>query len=789
MELLVDHLRDFEMGRVVPIGDLFDVLAGGEEPMDGTMRERFASARRIYTGELLPLIQARNETGTREKCQRLRDGHPVSLGCSSCPRTRCRADNRLAKTLLLAALVPQVPVLRNLTASRLVQLNHGTLRSPIPGTEATQAVSTIRAWATEVGKVRIGDQADPSVSIVLEGVDLKPILDAARVWDTPGARRRKVKELLYKELEIQPGNDVADYEHLWRNTRRDGSLVFGNVREMEDVVLRARTGDDFRVVVDYPFDDAGRSPTEDETRLNGWLEAGYESPTVVWLPSFFGDSVLRDLGELVVLDRILEGDSWKKHLESLRPDDQLRARAELESLASQKRQRLLRALLAAYGLRRAEDGELDPARELERHFQVLMPGLEIRGLAVARLQQALQASITELLDQRFPHHPHFSEKLTRARLDKALALFVRVCEADGQRVALARDELSALDPAEQLGFVNRSEASATLRSQAFQEIDKALLAEGIETPTVEKVRQLFDPGHSHGLGQEVADFAVLAWATQSSRELLHGGIPVREPALGKLPGDAELVKPKLPTQATWEKALNLAGRVFGIALGGRALNARNLRALCEKVAAEKKKAASNRAGDVAGLLGRWEAFFEGDPDRLVTAGKAVELLGLLDAEDPVQLVESLAGFEAKTSQPALERHFTSAARTAAALDDKLAQGTFEALRSCADPRAAEILSELREVLEHDALLEELDVKLRDLALRAQRVLTPVLIDKRKEEHGDGAPRPEEELFASGEAGRIEDLAFEREKIERALEEAGPAARLTFKWQVTREKKQ
>lgn len=792
MELLVEHLEDFEMGRVVPVGDLFDVLAGGEEPMDGTMRERFASARRIYNHELLPLIQARNETGTKEKCQRLRDGHAVSLGCSNCPQKRCRADNRLAKTLLLAALVPQVKVLRGLTASRLVQLNHGTLRSPIPGTEATQAVSTIRAWAAEVGKVRVGEQGDPTVSIVLEGVDLKPIVDAARGADSPGARRRKLMELLFKELEVEASGAQADFDYVWRGTKRAGSLYFGNVREMDDFVFRARAGDDFRVVIDYPFDEPGRCPAEDEARLQAWLDAGHESPSIVWLPSFFGESLQRDLGELVVLDRILEGDAWKKHLENLRPDDQLRARAELESIASQKRQRVLRGLLAAYGLRSKEDGELDPARELDRHYYVLLPGLEIRGLAVAKLRGALEACVTELLDQRFPLHPRFGDRVTRGRLEKALAVFNRVCEAAGQRQALTREELAALEPAEQLGFVTPSEGSATLRLHPFQEIDRLLLAEGLESPSVAKVRQLFDPGRGRGLSAEVVDFAVLAYASASSRELLLGGRPLKDPPLGKLPDEAELVKPRLPNQVAWQRALDMAGRLFGVSLGGRALNARNLRDLSDRLEGHRKKAVADRAGEIATLLGRWSAFYEGEPARQVTAHKAVELLSRLDTEDAIELVEGLAKLEPKTSPQALERHLTSAAKTARALDDKLALGTFEALRARGDPRGGPLLQRLGEVLGADAIQEDLEASLRTLALDAQRVLNPPELPKAGS-HSEPVEEPagiraEREVVGSGEVFALDRFDAARGEIAAALEQAGPGARLVLHWQVTREKK-
>ncbi|MBK8698030.1 MAG: hypothetical protein IPN17_38770 [Deltaproteobacteria bacterium] len=57
------------------MGDLFDVLAGGEEPMDGTMRARWQAAKRLYQAELLPVIQTRHDTARPERCQRIRDEH------------------------------------------------------------------------------------------------------------------------------------------------------------------------------------------------------------------------------------------------------------------------------------------------------------------------------------------------------------------------------------------------------------------------------------------------------------------------------------------------------------------------------------------------------------------------------------------------------------------------------------------------------------------------------------------------------------------------------------------
>jgi hypothetical protein len=465
MELLVYHLQDFQMGQVVPVGELWDVLAGGEEPMDGAMRERFRAAKRLYQNELLPVLQAHNNTTAKETCQRLRDDHPVHLGCSNCKQVRCRADNRILKTLLLSALVPEVPVLRTLTATRLVQLNHGTLRAPIPGAEASMALGRLREWAAQVGKLRIDEGPDPRIHVELEGIDLKPILESARGEDKPGARRRKLNEILFQEMELRRDPPVpSEVKHSiqWRSTGREGSVYYGNVREMDDGQLMVPEGQDFRVVIDFPFDEGVHSPAEDEQRLHAFLASGRSHPTVVWLPSFFNERIQRDLGDLVVIDSLLSGGGLRPFVENLRPEDQQRARAELESLRAQKHQKVRRALLAAYGLK-GDEGELDPSRTAERHFVILSEGLRIPSLAAADLAKGLYAAIDQLLDQFYPRHPDFREKITRPRLEKVLRLFSMVAEAENQRMNLDRADLDILEVAQKLGLVTLTETTGSIR--------------------------------------------------------------------------------------------------------------------------------------------------------------------------------------------------------------------------------------------------------------------------------------------------------------------------------------
>lgn len=783
MELLVDYLHDFQMGQVVPVGDLWDVLAGGEEPMDGAMRERFGAAKRLYQNELLPVLQSQNGTGIREKCQRLRGDHPVHLGCSGCQELRCRADNRLVKTLLLGALVPEVPVLQTLTATRLVQLNHGTLRAPIPGAEASMALGRLREWAAQVGKLRIDEGADPRVHLELEGIDLKPILDNARSEDKPGMRRRKVNEIVYQEMELLKSSDwaTAAVEHhvAWRGTTREGSVHFGNVRDMEDAQFVVRDEHDFRVVIDYPFDDTGHSPADDERRLHAFLESGESQSTVVWLPSFFGERIQRDLGDLVVMDHLLTGNGLKPYVENQRPEDQQRARAELESLRSQKYQRIRRALLAAYGLKR-DEGELDPARKAERHFVVLSPGREIRSLAAADLAKGLYAAIDQLLDQLYPRHPDFKEKVTRQRLEKAHRLFTQVVEAEHQRLNLDRADLDLLEAPHKLSLVGLTETTATLRTQRFVEIANRLRADGHDAPTVERVAHLFDEGQAMGLTREVADFAVICFATAQNRLVQdEAGRPV-DLVPGKVPPTARVVEVPLPTESAWQHAIDVAGHLFGISLGGKARNPGNLAKLVEQLNERRDSAVKSRAAEISALLEARRKWMAPDAPRMVTAARVDALLADLQRSDRVELVEALAGAKLDgSSATAMGRHIGTAAETARALEDELTFNVFEQLLTHPKPEAQAIAEEVRKALAADALQVPLGMTLRQLGLRAQAVLK--------------APEPPKGgvgtvVLESGTVDGLEALERERPELAKRLQAAGPSAKLTIEWKIIRERK-
>lgn len=787
MEMLTEHMQDFEIGKVVPVGDLYDVLAGSEEPLDGVMRDRFAAAKRLYQNELLPAIQGENGTQTAARCQRLREAHPVTLGCANCREEACRADNRLVKTALLAALVPQVPVLQGLTVLKLVQLNHGSLKVPIPGAEASRAAGRLGKLAAAVGKLRVGEQADPSVRIELGGVELKPILDQARYYDNQGPRRRKLQRLLFNRLGVDAETTPVEHEVTWRETKRRGLLHFGNVREMDDATLRARSDDDFKVVIDYPFDEKGHSPDEDEARLVAFRARGEQTPTVVWLPSFFGDELQKQLGELVVIDEVLA--DQKKHLGTLRPDDQKSARLELESMSSKLRHQLALALDAAYGLSSATAG-LDPARSIEKHFHVLIPGLEIRNLLTAKLDEALEQSIGRLLELRFPRHPNFQELASRARLEKNLMQLRRLVETDGQRLPAERGgEHKDMSLLSALGLVALTDAAAVLQPRRLQEIDSQLLQRGLVSPTVAEIREGLDRDKQQGLQPDVEDLLILAYAVWSGRELVQRGAALSDVKIGQLPEEAELRRPTLPEQTEWQTAIDRAGKLFGVTLGGRALNGRNLRELSRLVSEARERAVRAGAAQITTLLARRAALCEAGAARQQTAQQVAELIDSLNTSDAVQLVRVLAGLDPSSgsSFEAMARHMTAAAATASCLQDELVFTSILSLADEEDEAARELVQQARAALEADELQTELAPRLRKLAVDAQRlrasppatgVSTPD-VGKIKV-RSEPAPAGSEVLFESSgtDLGRFD---ADRRSAEAALRKAGDRARIEISY--------
>nr|MDT0665709.1 phage resistance protein [Micromonospora sp. DSM 115978] len=144
-QLLIDHRDDLRLGQVVPLGDLWDVITrGADKPFTDALKAEFEGAQKLYERRLRPYLLDANGLDEDSLAAARRAG--PQAGGDAAQATQVRAftgDDRLVKTLLLSALAPSVPALRNLTSRRLSALNHGSITSPIPGGENARVAKKV----------------------------------------------------------------------------------------------------------------------------------------------------------------------------------------------------------------------------------------------------------------------------------------------------------------------------------------------------------------------------------------------------------------------------------------------------------------------------------------------------------------------------------------------------------------------------------------------------------------------------------------------------------------------
>jgi hypothetical protein len=730
MELLVEHIEDLKVGEVVRVGDLFDALADGTDAADGNMRARFASARELYHHKLLPMLQQQHGTTTAVRCQRERDNHPVRLGCANCPESQCRTDNRLLKTLLIAALVPEIRALKELTATRLVALNHGSIRVPIPGTEAQQVAQKLKKWQSQLSQILVGTQSDPQVRLQLEGVDLSDILKRASDLDSLPARQGILRDLLFESLNVDAVKDIGkEHKVTWRATERRGQLIFANVRKFSIDQLRCPEEHDFRFIVDYPFDEPGFGPQDDAQLLDDVLEKGGAGWTLVWLPSFFSASTNDLLRELTILDRILESQlNVHRYTSHLAVDQQTRVRTDLENLRNAKRSRLAHILDEAYGLSRPNDEDLDPGLSLERHVFLLQPGARIQPQQPSSLSNALDCYLPALLESRYPRHPRFDKPLTKKRVEELAGGFARLVDTDDKQLGLERGILDEWRGVlEQLGMVRITERAAFLaESGLLHVLENRRRQQGLDAPSVGEVRLWIDEGHRMGLTAEAEDLILRCYARMVARTFVQYGRPFEPKAGTTIPDDVVLEQPPLPSQDDWHRALGLVAAAFGESLQGKALHAENLKRFDQAVALAVTKVRTG-AARLPTALDEWLATVrvQRASDRLLTARSAAALCEQLPGKSGKELVELLAAFVPHTSAKAVGASLRESIATVRALDNDLVRDVFERLRAATTLEGAdELLDKLGDALAQDELLLGLTARLESLTQEARVLLKP-----------------------------------------------------------------
>jgi hypothetical protein len=717
LQLLVDRRADLELGQLIPVGDLYDAIAEGDEPFSEGMRLHFENAKRLYNQRLLPMLE-RQHSVTWEA---------IKLGQADATAAKnLRNDARLLKTLLLGALVPEVESLKGLTAQRLAALNHGTFRSPIPGREAQDVLRKCRDWASEIGEIKITEDQNPIISIQVTGVDIEPILRAAEANDNAGNRRRRIREVLFKELEIpDTGGLFTTYEFNWRGTRREVELLYENVREMTDDRLRGRSGA-WTVVLDFPFDDANFGPPDDLARLAEYR--GGDTKTLVWLPSFLSNKALADLGRLVVLDYILQGERFDNYAAHLSFVDRVQAKALARNQLDQLRIKLRSQLEVAYGISTEPRDAVSNPLTADQQFKSLDPTLSPRPPVGAEFKSAFESLLGQLFAHQYPAHPEFDTEIRLSVIKKVWPEVQKAIEAPGQRglvqdTATRRLVRAVVNPC-QLGQMG--ETHLLIEPHWQSRFSQSHARDGGGVITVAKLRQWIDTPAPMGLPIELQNLIILAFAASTNRRFTMRGGPY-EPTIDSLPDELELKEQALPNTADWETALVRASSLFGLTLS-QTLNAANVGKLVDEVrqnAANKRDAVARLVSQVRDRSARYAPGITGA--RQQSAESAQALLASLAQAAEGDLVALLANASLQTSEAAVSRSLGQAQVGADTLGSASWQ-LFDVVRDLTDNRrdaALLIMTRLTEVLTSDEHVVALKPRLEELSRDAMRLLAAV----------------------------------------------------------------
>ena len=721
LQLLVDNRDRLQVGQLIPLGDLFDAINSGEQPLTEVMRAQFQQASRMWTQRFQPLL-LRTHLLTPEEATTVPVEHQYVT------------DARLAKSLLVAALVPEVGPLRALTVSRLTALNAGVVRAFVPGAERQQVLDKLRGWVAEIGELHLGDDDhDPTVAVVLQGIDTAPIVDAARVVDNDGERRRRMRDLLSDMLEMKGGDTLTpQLELVWRGTTRTIDVVFANVRNPDELPDDSfRSGANPKLVIDFPWDVGEFGPKDDRARVDTYRRDRPAEWTGVWLPNFLSSASQTLLGKLVRLEYILTGETFERLAAHLSPSDRPLARAQLANERAATAERVRAIVRQAYGIDQPQTGTVDNQLQPGDQFASLDPALHLRPPTGTTLRSYAEGIADQMFSYRYPKHPEFTERITAADLRHTLTQVTAALGQPNGRLenveAPLRRVLTKVAGPLRLGTMHPAHFVVDLQHW-LDLVERRRAETSTVTLTVRVMRSWLDgadtPSDRRGLSPDVADLVILVVAAATNRSFVDGGRTVK-PDIGKLGADWELRSEELPADDVWAEALQRAGHM-GIVVASTLRSATSVADLNERI---HRDLIGNRAESIRELptslqrLGAVVDLPETSPRRL-TAEAAARLEQRLHLS-PDKATAALAQLDVPTTPTALGTSIKQAPSVTAAVQganlELLREATALGGEFAADAHA--IRARLQEAANADESTIALVTRLREAEAAATQLIT------------------------------------------------------------------
>ena len=558
LQILVSRRESLALGELIPAGDLYDVVKDGNDAITDEFRKRFRAAKTIYETKFIPMLE-RNHGTTALEIRRRDWNDPL--------RIKWRRDDRLFKTILLAALVPAVPAFCDLKPITLVRLNHGSVTSLIRGQEAAEVLQQLRRWSGSITELTLaGDDANPTVTLAISGVDVDGVVRAAQAHDTHDARRQLLKRLVYEALEIEDRGAETVLEHVWKGTHRKASIVYQNVGSMNSATLENHD-ESWKIVIDYPIDeeDVASAVASDHRRIEEFRNQGRVGRTIVWRPRFLNKGASDELGRLAILERLAARSDFDKAARHLSIEERDAAWPMLESQRNTLRQRITGALQVAYGLSNdtAMKDMIDESVDVGDPFESLDANLQIRPPGTARMRKGLVEVLEQALESQFPAAPVWERVFSTTDHRKALEIARTALQNQGHRASLDQATKRLMQRfADPLGL-GETTSAFVLKSTWKEHFDREAGRSEMTSPTVADLRTWMDRPAARGLPRPVQDLLILIYADHAERAIHRDGTPLIDVEIGGLRDDDRLVTTPLPSQEVWTKACDHAGSMLG----------------------------------------------------------------------------------------------------------------------------------------------------------------------------------------------------------------------------------
>lgn len=607
---------DMPLDTLLPVGRVFEHVF----PPAGVDAARKAETLQKIHHEWYEVLAPRVDAYVRLKTDQ---NDPVS-------DERAQTLRQALKTVLLGLVSPRLAGRGNerLTVERLVKLNfadaNGSRMSNKLGRLATDLTDFQVLLAPELQIT--GEREQAVISYALGQASLGEVLRRARdKVQNKSARlavlRERLEALLPRKLEGLVSAGVAGKRHevIWRGTKRRGTVLFGNVREQAYDTFVPAAGDDFRVIVDYPWDDPGHTFGEDIARVAAVRKKRGVMASAAWLPRHLDTHEMRLLHELAAARRVIEEGESGELLASYGASDRTLLLEQARNRATVLRRGLDAALLQAYD----EQGEVKA-----------LIGPRDPDLGTGKLDLDLDRIVRELLDRRYPQHPAFQrsaedrkEEASRTQL-KAVEDFLRKAWGQSGSIHFDGDTAGALErvgkPLE-LVEVGTSRAGVHHHGRFVKEVVAELGDHGTVSwaPIAEKLRE-----PPFGLTQDVVDLMLVYVCLGGYRLRTSSGDRV-DARVGLGAGTYTLEKAALLELAPWSRARTLASQVLDV----RRADAHRSLSAQDKLAMSMATAARGLRQDLSTLHARLvQLGSEGTP-RLAQVKELLDLLGGLVREN------------------------------------------------------------------------------------------------------------------------------------------------------------